>query len=124
VIDKLVRPPRKDGTKEKTAPAAPAAATRGRPAEAGGSRQRASTPYYDRDGAETATDAGSETTKSIRAKHRIRFCGDFMKRECHRDVKGGKCSQGAHCSPEEATKKKAAANSACKAELAARKAAQ
>ena len=123
MIDKLVKPPKRDGTDKSSVPAAPvAAATRGRSTEAGGSRQRASTPRYEGNGAETATDAGSETTKSIRAEHRIRFCGDFLKRECQRDVKGGRCSQGVHCTPEEATRRKAAANTACKTELAARKA--
>ena len=75
------------------------------------------TPYYEGDGAETATDAGSETTKTIRKKHRIRFCGEHMKGQtCKRQVNGGRCS---HCTSEEADQKKAAAKVAVKAELAA-----
>ena len=81
-------------------------------------------PFYRDDGAETATDCGSETTKTIRAKHRIRFCADHMKTQtCQREVKGGKCVKGVHCTSDEAVQKKEAAKSAVKAELAARKAA-
>ena len=46
----------------------------------------------------------------------------MRRHDCQREVKSGKCSQGVHCTSEEAIQKKPAANSACKAELAARKA--
>ena len=42
---------------------------------------------------------------------------------CQREVKGGKCVKGLHCTSEEAVLKKEADKAAVKAELAARKAA-
>ena len=95
---------------------------RGRAADAQGGRKRVDSPCYKGDGAETATSCGSETTRQIRAKHRVRFCADHMKTQtCQREVNGGKCAKGQHCSSDEATRLKDTAKAAVKAELAARK---
>ena len=125
VTDQLVRPPRRDGTAAKPAEKAPALAVaepRGRAAEAQGARRRADSPCNGPADAQSAASRGSETTRQIKARHRVRFCPDHMNTQsCQREVNSGKCSRGLHSSSDEATRLKEAAKAAAKAEIAAKK---
>ena len=123
--DQLVKPPRKEGTTETSADEAPALAVaepRGRTADAQGGRRRTDSPCNRQDGAESATSRGSETTRQIKAKYRLRFCPEHMKSQsCQREVSGGKCSKGLYCTSGEADPLKDAAKAAVKAEIAAKR---